>query len=148
MIAYHASQFLLGNIPGLVFIALAVLHNYFLNSFHKLSPGMFASIGGLIVQIIFSSLFMLYWNMGLLGAGLAVSVSNIFQSVFFFCMLYCYPEIRPALIMPRFNREQWVYIKEFCAIGIPSMLMACLEIAGVELMQPLAGRISATSSGA
>jgi len=28
------------------------------------------------------------------------------------------------------------------------MLMACLEIAGVELMQPLAGRISAESSGA
>jgi len=49
-------------------------------------------------------------------------------------MLYCYEEIRPALIMPSFNREQWRYIKEFLSIGIPSMLMACLEIAGVELM--------------
>jgi Na+-driven multidrug efflux pump len=95
---------------------------------------MVASIGGLFVQILCSSLFILYFEWGLFGAGLAVSVSNIFQSTFFFCILYCYPEIKPALIMPRFSREQWNYIKEFLAIGFPSMLMACLEIAGVELM--------------
>lgn len=39
-------------------------------------------------------------------------------------------------------------MKEFLAIGAPSMFMACLEIGGVELMQPLAGIISADSSGA
>jgi Na+-driven multidrug efflux pump len=39
-------------------------------------------------------------------------------------------------------------MKEFLSIGAPSMIMACLEIAGVELMQPLAGIISADSSGA
>jgi Na+-driven multidrug efflux pump len=39
-------------------------------------------------------------------------------------------------------------MKEFLAIGIPSMLMATLEIAGVELMQPLAGLISSDSNAA
>ena len=72
--------------------------------------------------------------MGLFGAGLAVSVSNIFQSIFYFCCLYYYPEIRPALVKPRLNKEQWTYIKEFMIIGVPSMCMTVLEIAGVELM--------------
>lgn len=34
------------------------------------------------------------------------------------------------------------------ALGVPSMFMACLEICGVELMQPLAGLISADANAA
>ena len=70
------------------------------------------------------------------------------QCIFMWGSLYYYEDIRQAQILPRLNREQWVNMKEFLAIGAPSMLMACLEIGGVELMQPLAGLISADSSSA
>ncbi len=113
-----------------------------------MGPGNIATLGGFVLQIIFSAYFIWYLGWGLLGAGLAVSVSNICQGVFLYAALFYYPELRQAQYMPTFSAEQWSYTKEFLSIGVPSMMMACLEIGGVELMQPLAGLISSDSNAA
>jgi Na+-driven multidrug efflux pump len=33
-----------------------------------------------------------------------------------------------------FDASQWGYIKEFLAIGIPSMVMSLLEVGGMEIL--------------
>lgn len=106
----------------------------YLNSFERVRPGIIAMVCGLFIQVGLSYYFVLDLQMGLLGSGLAVSVSNICQSVFLFSVLFYYEEMREAMFWPTFDARQWEYVKEFLVIGIPSMFIACLEIGGVEIM--------------
>jgi Na+-driven multidrug efflux pump len=99
-----------------------------------MAPGNIATLGGLFFQIIFSAYFIVYCGWGLLGAGLAVSCSNILQSIIFLISLFYYQDLRQAQFWPSMNAQQWSYMKEFLALGVPSMMMACLEIGGVEMM--------------
>ena len=91
---------------------------------------------------------MIYYDLGLLGAGFAVSIANCFFYFFTLGALFVYDEIREALKWPEWNDELWGYLKQFTALAIPSMLMAFLEMAGVECLQVLAGLISSKSSDA
>jgi Na+-driven multidrug efflux pump len=95
---------------------------------------MIASVSGLTVQIIINCFLFLYLGLGLLGCGLSVSLSSILQSIFILAALFRYEEIQPALFWPKFDRDQWSYVKRFLAIGIPSLFVSCLQIAGVEMI--------------
>ena len=125
-IAWQASRFLLGLCPGVFFLAQANLHMYFLNSFKRTRPGMISSICGLAIQILINIYFFFSLHLGLLGCGLSVSCSSVLQSIFIFCCLFYYPEIKEALYWPKFDADQWKYIKKFLAIGVPSLLVSCL----------------------
>jgi Na+-driven multidrug efflux pump len=50
---------------------------------------------------------MFYYDLGLLGAGLAVSASNIVQAVIIHIALYVYDEVRVTLAWPEWNEQQW-----------------------------------------
>lgn len=82
------------------------------------------------------------------GAGMSVTVTNTVQSSFFVFLLWWYEDIRPTQFWPTLSGEQWSYIKSYLHLGVPSMLMAFLEIGGVEIFQPLSGLISTSSNGA
>lgn len=121
---------------------------YYLNSFHYTRPGLISCVVCVFIQLAFCWLLIYQWNMGVLGCGLALSASKVFQSVYMWCALYYYEEIRPALFWPTWDQTQWSYIKQFLALGAPSLAMSFLEICGVELLQPLAGLISVNASSA
>ncbi len=91
---------------------------------------------------------MIYYDLGLLGAGFAVSMANGFFYLFTMGALFVYDETREALKWPEWNDELWGYLKQFTALAIPSMVMAFLEMAGVECLQVLAGLISSISADA
>lgn len=84
----------------------------------------------------------------MLGCGLTLSFANCLQFIFLTSALYYYEDIRPILTWPKFDAENWTYVKEYLTLGFPSMIMAFLEIAGVEIFQPLSGYISTYSNGA
>jgi MATE family multidrug resistance protein len=84
----------------------------------------------------------------MLGCGLTLSFANCIQFIFLTCALYYYQELKPALFWPKFDSEHWQYVKEYLTLGFPSMIMAFLEIAGVEIFQPLSGYISTYSNAA
>lgn len=86
--------------------------------------------------------------MGILGAGFALSISKLYQSVFMFAALHFYDEIKEAQFWPTLDEHQWMYVKNFLALGVPSLFMSFLEIVGVELFQPLSGLISVNSNSA
>jgi Na+-driven multidrug efflux pump len=84
----------------------------------------------------------------MLGCGLTLSFANVLQCIFLTSSLYYYDELKPCLFWPKFDREHWQYVKEYLTLGFPSMIMAFLEIAGVEIFQPLSGYISTYSNAA
>lgn len=86
--------------------------------------------------------------MGMFGAGLALSIANTIQSLFLYLCLYIYDEMKEIRQWPKYDEEQWRYIKQYLVIGFPAMLMGFLEIAGVEVFQPLSGLISPLANGA
>lgn len=48
---------------------------------------------------------MFNYDMELFGAGLAVSISNLYQCLLTHSALYYYDEIRPILKWPQFNAQ-------------------------------------------
>jgi hypothetical protein len=50
---------------------------------------------------------MFYYEWELLGAGLAVSASNIVQCIIIHAALYAYDEVRATLAWPEWNETQW-----------------------------------------
>jgi Na+-driven multidrug efflux pump len=98
LVSYYAAQFCYGVIPGVIPIAMATLHGQHLNSFRRGIPGVIACCTGLASQVFCSWLLMFKvaeWE--LLGAGLAVSFSNIVQAGVIHVALYYYDDVRATL---------------------------------------------------
>ena len=146
--SYHASQFCKGLVPSVILFGFTNIHMYYLNSFHYTRPGLISAIFCVFIQLFFCWLFVDKWEMQVLGCGLALSVSKLFQSIYLWIALYYYDELREALFWPTWDATQWSYVKEFLFLGAPSLAMSFLEILGVELLQPLAGLIGVNSSSA
>lgn len=144
----HASRFCKGLVPSVTLYGFTNMHMYYLNSFHYTRPGLISSVVCIFIQALFCWLCVFKWDLGVLGCGLALSASKIFQSAYMWISLYYYEEIREALFWPTWDETQWTYIKQFLYLGAPSLAMSFLEICGVELLQPLAGLISVNSSSA
>jgi multidrug resistance protein, MATE family len=147
-LSYQASQFLKGLSPSVVIFGFSCLHEQFLMSQRKIAPGLISNFMACVLQFTLNIFFIWKWDLGMWGAGMSVTVTNTIQSCFFVFLLWFYEDIRQMQFLPSFNKEQWTYIKTYLHLGIPSMLMAFLEIGGVEVFQPLSGLISTSSNGA
>jgi Na+-driven multidrug efflux pump len=80
---------------------------YYLNSFHYTRPGLISAIACIAIQLLCCWIFIYKWDMGVLGCGLALSASKVFQSIYMWVALYFYEEIREALFWPTWDSTQW-----------------------------------------
>ena len=99
----------------------------------KIAPGLISNFMACVLQFTLNIFMIWKWNLGMYGAGMSVTITNTIQSSFFVFLLWWYEDIRPTQFWPTFNSEQWNYIKSYLHLGVPSMLMAFLEIGGVEV---------------
>jgi MATE family multidrug resistance protein len=109
---------------------------------------MISNIGACVIQYCLNCIVVWNWGWGMLGCGLTLTFANCLQFIFLTSALYYYDDIRPILSWPKFDGEHWQFVKEYLTLGFPSMIMAFLEIAGVEVFQPLSGYISTYSNAA
>jgi Na+-driven multidrug efflux pump len=109
---------------------------------------MISNIMAIVIQYSLNCVVVWQWGWGMLGCGLTLSFAQVLQMIFLSASLYYYEDVRSFCHWPKFNAELWQYIKEYLTLGFPSMIMAFLEIAGVEIFQPLSGYISTYSNGA
>ena len=107
----HAAQFCIGLVPSVTLYGFTNMHMYYLNSFHYTRPGLISSVVCIFIQLVFCWLLIYKLDMGVLGCGLALSASKVFQSAYMWIALYYYEEVREALFWPTWDETQWQYIK-------------------------------------
>ena len=107
----HAAQFCIGLVPSVTLYGFTNMHMYYLNSFHYTRPGLISSVVCIFIQLLFCWLLIYKLDMGVLGCGLALSASKVFQSAYMWCALYFYEEVREALFWPTWDATQWQYVK-------------------------------------
>ena len=102
---------------------------------------MHASIGtmsGCLLNIILDPIFILVFQMGAQGAGLATFLSNVAACLYFMVLLYVkrgktYVCIRPSA----FSFAPHI-VKGVCAVGIPASIQNLLNVTGMTILNHLA----------
>jgi Na+-driven multidrug efflux pump len=77
-VSYQASRFCIGLVPSVTLFGFTNMHMYYLNAFQKTRPGMISAVTCIFIQLFFNWLFITQWNWGILGAGLALSISKTY----------------------------------------------------------------------
>lgn len=103
--------------------------------------GMVVQISTLFLHIIWLWILVYFFGLGLLGAGIAMSIT--FGSTLILIILYIhfYPhdDLYPECIQPIFKsdsfKDWWVYLK----LGVPSAAMLCFEWFAFEFIAIFAG---------
>jgi MATE family multidrug resistance protein len=92
-------------------------------------------------------LFTNYWSFGVQGVGLAFSIADfcIFTSLQVLTPLF-HSDVKEAWFLPDYSALHGLY--EYVKLGIPSILMLCLEYWSFELMTLFAGYISVNATAA
>ena len=75
-LSYQASRFLIGLCPSVVLFGWASLHEQFLMSQKHVTPGLFSNFMACALQFIFDYVFITKWELGMLGAGIGLSLAN------------------------------------------------------------------------
>ena len=100
---------------------------------------MVAMILTTILHILLCLLFVFYFEMGLIGLAVAVSIKDFVLMVL--TSLYCYTEPNVYKVMVPFDKEAFRGWGEYLAISIPAAVMICSEYYAFEYITLAAGTL-------
>jgi Na+-driven multidrug efflux pump len=102
---------------------------------------MHAQMLGTMLHIIWSFLFVYYFNLGLIGTSMAITSTNC--CIFSFNLYYTNKEegLREALDVSFFDPQVRQNLKEQFSIGIPNLLIVLFDWACFEITTLMAGHI-------
>lgn len=129
-ISQLASEFTRASVIGLIPFFLYCCNSSFLRSYQRPKPPLIANIVGSFIHLFVSVYLVNIAELGLFGAGLAMSINNIVQ----FVMLEFYFSQNPELHGHEWTPEIFSFkgIRHFLGLGIPSFLLVATEWSAFE----------------
>jgi multidrug resistance protein, MATE family len=134
-------------LPGYYILSIADLYRRFLTCQGKPNIPAACFAIGVIPHLVVSYLLIYRYRMDILGAGIAVVVSNAIIYLMIYCSIrfYC-TDISPNATTFRLDKTicDLEKLKSFMKLGVPSIVMLCLSWWAWEIMIIISGLYSQT----
>lgn len=139
-VAVLATLFSRWNLIGLLPFFLFSCSSSFLRSCQRPEPPLIVNILASLIHLFVSIYLVNVAELGLMGAGLAMSINNIIR----FAMVEWYFSRHPELHGLEWTDEIWSFvgIKHFLSLAFPSFLLVFIEWSCFELTAVIAGWVS------
>jgi len=111
----------------------------FLNMMNQTRTPMIAYYVSIAFHILLSYIFVWKLDYGILGTGIASTLTNSINYIFLLVLSSCIPDIKEAITLP--DSRALSGLGEYLKLGIPSTVMLCLEFWVFDLMILMAGYI-------
>ena len=138
-VSKYAGQYVLINLPGIYLCGLSDCQKRLLNNFGKTKISFYANLIAMITHYFWCSLFVIKLELGITGTGIA----NVITNTIFFATLYTFThyqeDLKEAIFMPDRRTLDSTGIKEYVKLGVPSIIMICLDWWVWELMVLMCG---------
>lgn len=119
-------------IPGLAFYGIGDLQKRFLNSMGISRLPMVCSLISLVFHGPWVWFLTHYHQLGVVGFGIAVSISNATTCILLLLLTLREEKIKEAIFFP--SSESFYGIYEYLRIAIPSTMMTCMDWWSFEIM--------------
>jgi len=111
--------------PGLYLRGLYDAQRRFLNALGKSKVPLYFQVFGQIIHLICCFIFVTYLRKGILGIGIAGSLSNFIKLAALLVHNSKDAEIKEAITWP--DRTSFQKLGVFLSLGLPTLLVICLE---------------------
>jgi len=139
LVADYTLQYIKAYLPGMMLMGLIDGQRRFLNMMNQTRTPMLAYYISIVFHIILSWVFVWKLDYGIVGTGIASTLTNSINYIFLLVLSKCIPSIQDAIKLPdaRAFTGLWQYLK----LGIPSTIMLCLEFWVYDIMILMSGYI-------
>jgi len=128
-LAYLSSRYYMSLLPGLPFLGFAMLSNSIIRSIGKASQAMWVMLIPAILNIILDPLFIICFKWGMVGAGVATSLSYLGSACF--CLWYFLFGNNHLKLTLNLNKPPMPLLKEVLSIGITPIVCQSLTTIAV-----------------
>jgi len=146
--AAESEFFVVTSIPTFLFHLLFDCNRQYMNSTHQSKIVFYAFLSATIAHSIWCFIFIIYLDLGIVGAAFAnlIHAFTCFIVTQLYLSFYSASPISFLNFLPdTFSRDK---VTSYLAIGLPSILLICLEWWGIEILVLMSGVFSSTAVAA
>ena len=146
IVCEEAYRYIMTSLPSMYFLGQFDLKKRFLNCMKITWVPMVAQSTATMVHILWCYLFVVKWDMDIVGLAIATNISTFTMLFIITVYAHCISSISDALFFP--TSDSFKHWGEYLRLSIPATVMLCAEWWAFEILTILSGIIGVNEQAA